>query len=303
MIKYSDKGYCTIIRGQITVGRLKMEDTHILIQNSQATPETVSLFQGSIWSYYNESGRRFPWRETSDPYHILVSEFMLQQTQTSRVVSKYTDFVSRFPDFFTLAESSLRDVLQVWQGLGYNRRALAMQQTARRVVTEFSGHLPSEPAVLQKLPGIGPYTASAIAAFAFNKPTVFIETNIRAVFTYFFFKESGHITDNDILPLVAITLDLTNLKEWYYALFDYGAMIKRQYKPVTRTLQRTQSPFRGSNREKRGRIIRFLLTHESITEQELTHTLSLKSEQVRQLLAQLCDEGFIEIRGDLIRIK
>jgi A/G-specific adenine glycosylase len=280
-----------------------MEDIHTLLQHRQATPEAVSLFQDSIWRYYREYGRRFPWRETSDPYHILVSEFMLQQTQTSRVVSKYTDFISRFPDFFTLAEAPLRDVLQVWQGLGYNRRALALQQTTHKVVTEFDGHLPSNLDALQKLPGVGPCTASAVAAFAFNKPTVFIETNIRAVFTYFFFKESEHATDNDIRPLVEKTLDRTNIKEWYYALFDYGAMIKRQCKQVTRSTHRTQSPFRGSNREKRGRIIRLLLTRESITEHELTHTLSLQREHVRQLLAQLCDEGFIEIRGGLIRIK
>jgi len=280
-----------------------MRDVHTLFQHQKAAPEVVSLFQSSIWRYYREYGRRFPWRETSDPYHIVVSEVMLQQTQTSRVVSKYIDFISHFPDFFTLAQAPLRDVLQVWQGLGYNRRALALQQTARKVVTQFDGHLPSNLDVLRKLPGVGPYTASAVAAFAFNKPTVFIETNIRAVFTYFFFKERENTTDRDILPLVEITLDRTNIKEWYYALFDYGAMIKRQCKQITSTMHRAQSTFKGSNREKRGNIIRLLLLRESITQHELAHTLSLKREHVRQLLTQLHDEGFIEIRGNVIRIK
>lgn len=283
--------------------RPRIREFHNLFEQDGLTPQAISLFQGFIWKYYREHGRRFPWRETHDPYHILVSEIMLQQTQTSRVVSKYNEFISTFPDFFDLARAPLRDVLRVWQGLGYNRRALALQRTAQQVVAQFDGQLPSNPEVLQRLPGIGPYTAAAIAAIAFKKPTVFIETNIRTVFLYFFFKKADRITDRDLIPLVEATLDRENPREWYYALFDYGAMIKRQRKDTPRTLHHTQSDFRGSSREIRGHVIRLLLTRESIAEQELISLLSHNGERVKHILTQLHEEGFIDIVGGLIRMK
>jgi len=228
---------------------------------------------------------------------------MLQQTQTARVISKYNEFVSAFPDLPTLASAPLRDVLLVWQGLGYNRRALALQRTAQEVVVQLHGQVPSDPEVLQRFPGIGSYTAAAIAAIAFNKPTVFIETNIRTVFLHCFFERSEKITDRDILPLVKATLETEKPREWYYALFDYGAMLKRQRKAIPRVTQHRQSPFRGSNREIRGRILRLLLTHESITTREVVELLNQNSERVRQILVQFQKEGLIETADDLVRIR
>ncbi len=281
----------------------RVREFYDLFRKYGLTPKAISLFQGLVWQYYRKHGRRFPWRETHHPYHVLVSEFMLQQTQTSRVMSKYNEFISTFPDFFTLARAPLRDVLWVWQGLGYNRRALALQRTAQEVVAQFDGQLPSDPEVLQRLPGIGPYTAAAVAAIAFNRPTGFIETNIRTVFLYFFFKKDGQITDRDILPLVEATLDRKNPREWYYALFDYGAMIKRQRKGIRGTIQHKRGAFRGSNREIRGHIIRLLLTRESIAEQELISLLTHDGERVRPILMQLHDEGLIDNVGGLLRIR
>ncbi|UCG84215.1 MAG: A/G-specific adenine glycosylase, partial [Dehalococcoidia bacterium] len=150
---------------------------------------TAPIFQQLIWDYYKDHGRLFPWRQTDDPYHILVSEIMLQQTQTSRVLKKYESFISTFPDFQTLAESPLINVLKAWQGLGYNRRAVALHKIAQIVVADCEGELPSSEKVLVKLPGIGPYTASAIKAIAFNQPAVLIETNIRTVYIFFFFPD------------------------------------------------------------------------------------------------------------------
>jgi A/G-specific adenine glycosylase len=228
---------------------------------------------------------------------------MLQQTQTSRVVKKYEEFISTFPDFFSLANAPLREVLQVWQGLGYNRRALALQRTAQQVVAQFDGQLPADPEVLRQLPSIGQYTAAAVAAIAFHKPTVFIETNIRTIFLHFFFRHSDRITDRDIIPLVEATLDRGNPREWYYALFDYGTILKRQRKLIPRTGQHTKSEFRGSNREMRGHIIRLLLSRESIAKRELASLLNENGERVSQIITDLHDEGLIEVDGDLVRIR
>ncbi|UCE98371.1 MAG: A/G-specific adenine glycosylase [Dehalococcoidia bacterium] len=274
-----------------------------LFEQKRLKPIHILEFQHLVWQYYREHGRSFPWRETTDPYQILVSEIMLQQTQTSRVEKKYYEFLSAFPDFFTLASASLREVLQVWQGLGYNRRALALQQTAQRVATRFDGQLPDNPAVLQQFPGIGQYTAAAVAAIAFNKPTVFVETNIRTVFLHHFFENPEKIADRAILVLVKATLDIRNPREWYYALFDYGAMLKRQRKVIPRFGERRQSHFRGSNREIRGQIVQLLLTHDSVTTRELVKFLNQNSERVRQILVQLQNEGLIETANDLIHIR
>jgi A/G-specific adenine glycosylase len=284
------------------MGKPHVRDVRTLFNQEGLTPKVISLFQGCIWQYYLEHGRTFPWRETDDPYRILVSEVMLQQTQVSRVVNKYNEFISTFPNFFKLAKAPLREVLRVWQGLGYNRRALALQRMAKEVITEFDGQLPSDPEVLQRFPSIGPYTAAAVAAIAFNKPTVFIETNIRTIFLYFFAK-SDQTSDRDILPLVEATLDRANPREWYYALFDYGAMLKHQRKDIPRPKQHRQDCFKGSNREMRGHIIRLLLSQESITEQKLIDLLNGNSERVRQITVQLQEEGLIDIWGDQIQIR
>jgi len=284
------------------MGNLHIREFRAIYKQKGLTPKVISLFQGHIWQYYRKHGRSFSWRETADPYHILVSEIMLQQTQTSRVESKYNAFLSAFPGFLILARTSLREVLQVWQGLGYNRRALALHQIAQQVVIQFDGQLPSDPEVLRRLPGIGPYTAGAVAAIAFNKPTPFIDTNIRSVFFHFFFDKSDYVSDRDILTLVERTLDKENPREWYYALYDYGAMIKHK-KGIPRTTKKKPSAFQGSNRQLRGQVLQLLLNHDSITEQAVIASLGHDRENICHALAQLQEEGFIEINSQLIHIK
>ena len=275
-----------------------------LIRHDGVTPEIISCFRELIWQYYQNHGRIFPWRQTSNPYHILVSEVMLQQTQTSRVMKKYSEFVDTFPDFSRLARAPFSEVLKAWQGLGYNRRALALQKTAREVVECFNGNLPSTTETLQRLPGIGHYTAAAIATMAFNKPTVLIETNIRTVFLHFFFEDTVNVADHDILPLVKLTLDTDNPKEWYYALFDHGALLKRSGKKDTQSIHyRKQSTFKGSNREIRGRILQILLTRTAISEREIIPILNIDSVRVKHSLEQLDKEGFIDVCKGTIRIK
>ena len=164
--------------------------------------QSINKFQKIVYDYYRIHGRDLPWRKTRNPYRILVSEIMLQQTQVERVIEKYKQFLAAFPNFSALADAPVRTVLTVWQGLGYNRRALALRSLAKTVMAEYTGRLPSDPETLITLPGIGKYTAGAVAAFAFNKPVVFMDTNVRRVFIHDFFHGKEYIRDDDIYPLV-----------------------------------------------------------------------------------------------------
>jgi A/G-specific adenine glycosylase len=177
----------------------------------------IRSFRETIYEHYRAHGREFPWRTTHDPYGIMVSEFMLQQTQVERVLCKFSDFLARFSDPVSLAVSPLRDVLAAWSGLGYNRRALSLQKTAQIIVNDFAGNVPDSPDTLRTFPGIGPSTAGAIAAFAFGKPTVFIETNIRRVLLHFFFAEHSHVRDRDLFPVAECVLDRHDPRSWHYA--------------------------------------------------------------------------------------
>lgn len=219
-------------------------------------------FQAQIWAFYGHSGRHnLPWRKTKDPYKILVSEVMLQQTQVSRVLEKYPEFLKKFPTVKTLAQASLAEVLRTWQGMGYNRRALALKRLAEVVVHEHGGKVPRSRTELEALPGVGPYTAGAVRAFAWNEPEVFIETNIRRIFIHHFFKDRAGVSDRDIAPLVAQTLDTMNPREWYWAVMDYGAYLPKvaHKNPNTQSKHYTkQSMFKGSLRELRGKVLRAL---------------------------------------------
>lgn len=262
------------------------------------TPEAATLFRHIVYSHYRRHGRTLSWRETHDPYAILVSEVMLQQTQVDRVAGKYGAFLSAFPDFSSLAASSLDAVLAAWQGLGYNRRALNLKRCAEAVMAEHGGTLPSSIAELEKLPGIGHYTARAVAAFAFSVPSVFIETNIRTVFIHHFFHGPEKVHDREIAPLVEGTLDRGNPRDWYYALMDYGVHLKRLHgNPSRRSAHHTvQSSFKGSNRELRSLILKAVLDKPGITLEEITSYLDRTQKTVLSNLQQMEGEGFIARR-------
>ena len=267
-----------------------------VIQKKTLTPEAIRKFQKMIYNLYQKHGRNLPWRMIHNPYYILVSEIMLQQTQVQRVMGKYEQFVKKFPDFSSLAQAPLQMILSEWHGLGYNRRAIALKKIAQIVMKEFYGNLPSDIETLVTFPGIGKATASSISAFAFQKPTVFIETNIRRVFIHCFFHDKSNIKDSEILPLVEKTLDTSNPREWYYALMDYGAILKKEHEnPNRRSAHyKKQSPFQGSNRQIRGMILR-MLTHKScLSEREIAQELQLNKEKLKDNLVQLQKEGFIK---------
>ena len=255
----------------------------------------VREFRTLIYGHYRDNGRALPWRQTDNPYHILVSEIMLQQTQVGRVIEKYEGYLALFPDFRALASARLSEVVKAWQGLGYNRRALALKTIAQRVMDDYSGVLPSSVDELTRLPGIGRNTAAAICAFAFNEPVVFIETNIRAAYMGYFFKEQETVHDMEILPLVEVTLDKTNPRNWYNALMDYGAMLKktRQVANSKNSGYRKQSLFTGSDRQIRGRILKALVNSPTMTEAEIVQVTGSHVERVRPILLRLAGEGFV----------
>lgn len=222
-------------------------------------------FQKIILSFYKTRGRHhLPWRNLPaskrNPYHILVSEIMLQQTQVNRVISKYQKFLKTFPTFESLANTPARKLLKTWQGLGYNRRALNLQRAAQQILKNHKGKIPSDPEILKTLPGLGPYTAGAISAFAFNKPAIFLDTNIRRIYIHHFFPHKKKVNDSQILKLVKKTIYRKNPRLWYSALMDYGALNDFGKNPNIKSKHYTkQSNFKTSPRFIRAKILTFLL--------------------------------------------
>lgn len=263
---------------------------------SKIHPTQIPDFQAHVWAFYEKQGRHdLPWRKTKNPYKILVSEVMLQQTQVSRVREKYAEFLKAFPNVKILANASLSEVLRVWQGMGYNRRAKYLHDTAQKIMLEHRGNVPKSEQALRALPGIGHYTANAILTFAHNEPRVFIETNIRRVFIHHFFKNKRGVSDKEILPLIEATLDTKNPREWYYALMDYGAQLPKITKLNSNKQSKhyaKQSSFKGSPRELRGKIIRSL-------SKEPRTLLALKREcdndlRLKEILSALTREKLIQ---------
>lgn len=256
----------------------------------------IKRFQQHVWDYYAHNRRGFPWRYVEDPYYVLVSEVMLQQTQTFRVEVKFTQFMNKFFSINALAIATWPEVLLAWQGLGYNSRAKRLHQTAQAIVAEYDGNVPASQELLIKLPGIGPYTAASICAFAYNQPTVFVETNIRAVFIHHFFPGQEKIADKEIFPFVKKTLDVDDPRSWYYALMDYGVFLKKQANNPTRRSKHyaRQSKFEGSDRQIRSSILRRLLEVPLIYIEELILSIEEDPDRVRRILQQLDDEKLIK---------
>lgn len=269
---------------------------------------STTQFKKKIWDFYKENGRAFPWRRTRDPYRILVSEIMLQQTQTSRVLVKYEEWLKEFPTFESLAYSSFQKVLRIWQGLGYNRRALALKRTAEYVTQTCEGVFPNDLESILALPGIGPYTAGAIMAFAYNKPVPIIETNIRTVYIHFFFKNKTKIDDKKLLPLVAKTLDEKNPREWYYALMDYGVMLKKKHGNFNKHSKHyvKQSKFTGSERQIRSHIVKIVIEKsvllKNVQGELKKYKINATKDRIIRNVNSLIKDGLIKQQGKSIVI-
>lgn len=249
-------------------------------------------FIETVWDYYHEHGRDLPWRQpepdgTFDPYKIMVSEVMLQQTQVARVIPKYEAFLAQFPSLQSLSAASLADVIKAWSGLGYNRRAKFLWQAAQAIGAPF----PDTREGLSALPGIGMNTAGAILAYAYNQPVVFVETNIRTVYIHHFFADRTDVHDKELLPFIEKTLDREMPREWYWALMDYGVFLKSTVGNMSQNSKHytKQSTFQGSKRQIRGEVLRQLRDgplevsklHERIPDERLTAVLQdLASEKL-----------------------
>lgn len=264
---------------------------------------TVAEFQSMILAFYRQEGRSFPWRETRDPYSILVSELMLQQTQTERVVPKYLAWMQEFPTAQALAAASFPQVLAAWSGLGYNRRAGYLQEACRQVVEEWGGHFPRTAGELEKLRGVGPYTARAVATFAFGQPEVFIETNIRSVYLFFFFPDQEKVADSQLMPLIQATVYQPDPRIWYYALMDYGSRLKRSTANPNRRSRHysRQSKFQGSLRQARGAIVRSLSRggNNPLSLEEMARQEGLPLYRIQAAAESLVSEGMVCRQGDL----
>ena len=259
----------------------------------------VETFQAVVHAAAAASPRCLPWRETTDPYRIMVSEIMLQQTQVDRVTAKFRAFIDRFPNVSALAEADFSEVLTVWQGLGYNRRALALKRAAEAIVDRFGGSVPATRKELESLPGIGPYTAGAIMAFAFDLPEIFIETNIRSVYIHHFFGDRTGINDRELLPLIGMTLDHRRPRDWYNALMDYGAVLKReQGNPSRRSSHHArQSPFAGSNRQLRSALLKAILAAPGLSAEDLIDRATGDAGSIARNLVLMENEGLIVKRA------
>lgn len=258
------------------------------------SPEILQSFTETILSFYQREGRNLPWRRTSRPYHILVSELMLQQTQVPRVLKKWEPFITRFPDLEAVAGASLKDVLEAWRGLGYNRRAKALKTVADEL-TRRGEPIPRTVPELQKLPMIGPATARSIAVFAYNSPEIFIETNIRRVFIHFFFHGRAAVGDEEILPLHQAALYREDPRRWYNALMDYGTHLAAEVEnPNLRSKGYSrQSAFSGSFRQLRGAVLRSLGEHGPALPEKIPVPDGFDYEKLLECLSVLEKEGFL----------
>lgn len=261
-------------------------------------------FQKYILNWYRKNNRDYlPWRVTKtrkvSPYEIFVSEIMLQQTQVARVLEKYSQFLKVFPTAHHLSRAPLEKILRVWQGMGYNRRAKYLKEAAEEIVRWHGGAIPFGLDVLRTLSGVGPYTAGAIACFAYNKPAVFLDTNIRKVFINHFFTvnkrdDIDKINDEDLLNIAKKTLYTKNPRRWHYALMDYGAAMLVKEKGLLEHAKsyHKQSRFEGSSRYWRSQIVKYLLQYNQASGKELQ---ALVSGEIQPLLSSLAKDGLIEV--------
>lgn len=268
-----------------------------------------SEFRRVVWRYYRVHGRHdLPWRKTRDPYKILVSEVMLQQTQVDRVVPFYKRFIKQFPTAKRLAAAPLSEVLAAWSGLGYNRRAKLLREAAKGLLeipflsyrTDLVFDAVRLVRELEALPGVGPYTARAVAAFAYNADVVFVETNIRTAIIYHFFPNVGftkshmNVSDKEIAVILEKALPKGRAREWYSALMDYGAHLKRSGVRVNAQSAQyaKQAKFDGSLRQVRGAIVKALTAKKLL--------VSIKKEYPERFepaLAALARDGMIKKKG------
>lgn len=243
-----------------------------------------------------------PWRDDTRPYYVFVSELMLQQTQVARVIPKFEAFIERFPDESALANATLADVLKLWQGLGYNRRAKFLHDSAKMIVSDFNGIFPDSSADILSLNGVGKNTLGAIEAYAFNRPSIFVETNVRSVYIHHFFENTDLVDDKQIIEKLEQTIEREHPREFYWALMDYGSWLKSNgiKNNARSTHYKKQSPLEGSVRQIRGRIIA-TLSEGDMSQDELARSLNA-DERFSPALNSLFKDGLIQELDTVIHL-
>ncbi|MBI5619600.1 A/G-specific adenine glycosylase [Candidatus Gottesmanbacteria bacterium] len=259
-------------------------------------PKQIKEFQNKIFSWWDKNMRDLPWRHTHDPYKILISEVMLQQTQVSRVITKYREFIATFPTVGALAKASISDVLKIWKGMGYNRRALYLKQAAQVVVERYGEKFPKSEKELIKLPGLGTYTVRALLVFAYKQNVACVDTNIRRIITHFFFDDKPQ--KPSVIQSVADQLmPKGKAWEWHQALMDYGALAMPNAKCQMLNKEKKKTiPFKESNRFYRGRIIDRLREgniRESMIIREFQKKYGKSREFMRSILSGLKNDGLL----------
>jgi A/G-specific adenine glycosylase len=280
------------------------------METIQISKKRIGEFQKFIFLWWKKNARDLPWRHTADPYHILVSEIMLQQTQVSRGLPKYLAFLSRFPDVQHLADASVADVLREWKGLGYNRRALYLKKTAEAIVTNYHGIFPNTKKELMTLPGIGAYTAGAILVFAFRQDVSMVDTNIRRIMTHFFFTDTPQ--PEGVIEAVAHQLVPKGKSwEWHQALMDYGALelkhdIEKKGSPNRVKKDKKKSiPFIQTERYIRGRIMDELREKQwslSLFVPYLASTYGRSEEAIFKTIERLQKDAIVVVHHDTISL-
>ncbi len=269
------------------------------MNNKTLSEKKIKEFQTKILKWYKVNKRDFPWRKTTDPYHILISEIMLQQTQAQRVVGYYEKFIKRFPKLVDLAKAKNPGVLKIWSGLGFNNRAIRLKEIAKTIAIDLNGKFPQEQDELLKLKGIGDYTSAAILAFAFNKRVAVVDTNIRRVLIH-----ELHLNQN-ISPkrLSEIALSIipkSKSRIWHNALMDYGALAATVKQTQIKSKSK-QSPFKGSEREVRGKILKLLLEKRNVAKSDLTELIQHKN--VYEIIEKMKEDGLLSERKSVVSIK
>ncbi len=262
------------------------------------TPKNVSKnqilsFQNKVFDFYESNGRTLPWRLTTDPYLILLSEVMLQQTQVSRVIKYFEEWKGRWPTVEKLASASKQEVLKAWLGLGYNNRGLRLHQAAKIICKDFAGNVLEAMKHYESIPGVGRYTANAVLIFSSNLDLVTVDTNIRRILIHEF-SLCEDTPDKEIWQLAARCLPKQKSRVWHNALMDFGALELTAKNTGIRP-KTQQSSFEGSDRQIRAKVLRLLLEcslsfddiHEGLDIYDVSHS------RLQDIVSGLLKDGLV----------
>jgi A/G-specific adenine glycosylase len=271
-----------------------------LVRSKTIPQEKIKRFQQKVFWFYQHYGRQLPWRNTTDPYQILVSELMLQQTQVPRVVPYYEQWIVRWPTLDALASASRKDVLKAWIGLGYNTRAVNLHKAVQKIAAEFDGDVIAAMNQYKEIPGVGRYTAHAVQIFSTNADLVTVDTNIRRIFIAEFHLAED-LSTRELWVVAKACLPRGRSREWHNALMDYGALHQTAKKTGIRSTSQ-QSQFDGSDRQMRAAVLRFLLSGPSSFD-AIQRVVRGEERRLKKILGKMVDEELLVMQKKCYQVK